>query len=36
MINNTKKDESEIQLDEEPEVDEKIVYLPTCEPKALG
>ena len=36
MINNTKKDESEIQSDKEPEADEKFVNLPMCEPKALG
>ena len=36
MINNTKKDESEIQSDKESEADEKIVNSPKCEPKALG
>ena len=36
MINNTEKNESEIQSDKDPEGDETIVYLPKCEPKALG
>ena len=36
MNNNTKKDESEIQSDKEPEADEKTFDLPKCDPKGLG
>ena len=36
MINTTKKDESLIESDKEPDDDEKIVNLTMCEPQALG